>query len=175
MPGFNRIPVVMLSFNSVSDIRKGSRPVAQDKFTQKLQRKTTGTGELMLYRGPDKVTRKILQKYYREFINSGGDFSPDLLNELDIAQIFLSSHVKPSYIHDIPCMLLWAEWIRFFLKKMNTFPKFICEEEFMNLIIQSYGKNIIVDDGKGLFYSGIKFIPGKIQPPGDIKRSVAKA
>jgi hypothetical protein len=112
-----------------------------------------------------------LYKYYLEEANSpvpkeaikksqisSLDFSPDELNELYNFHAFISSHVQPSPLCDTPCMLLWAEWVRFCLKETHAFPRLILEKEFRDLVVNQLGFTVMEDEARGQVYPGLRFV-----------------
>jgi len=109
-------------------------------------------------------TRLILNELYEKCAGAGLEVSPDELRELGIFTTFVSSRVKPNAGISVSCMALWAEWVRFFLKHMNTFPTLIYEEEFRNLIVSLFECGIADDENYGPVYPGIEFIPGQNIP-----------
>jgi len=89
----------------------------------------------------------------------GVEVRPDELRELGAFSSFISSRIKPSEGRDVSCMSLWAEWVRYFLKHVNSFPGLICENEFKNLILDRFDCAIADMENYGLVYSGIEFVP----------------
>ena len=84
--------------------------------------------------------------------------SPAELNEFRNFQAFISSHVQPTNMCDTPCMLLWAEWVRFCLKETRAFPRLILEKEFRDLVINQLGFTILEDEARGQVYPGVRFV-----------------
>jgi hypothetical protein len=107
----------------------------------------------------------VLGEYQEKCRETGIEVSPDELRELGIFNAFVSSHVRPSVIRDVPCMCLWAEWVRFFLKQMKRFPELILEKEFRDLIIQRFGFDVAEDAARGPVYPGILFAPERKHDP----------
>jgi hypothetical protein len=95
----------------------------------------------------------------RNYANLGIEISPDELDELKIFENFLSRHIKPNAICDVQCMLLWAEWIRFYRKQRRKVPELILEKEFRDLIINQFDLSVAEDGFRGYIYPGIKYIP----------------
>jgi len=89
----------------------------------------------------------------------GINVSSDELNELKTFQEFLSKHIKPNAICDVQCMLLWAEWVRFYKKQTKKIPDLILEKEFRNLVMDQFDLSISEDDFRGYIYPGIKYVP----------------
>jgi hypothetical protein len=100
----------------------------------------------------------VLTQFYEKFNDPGVMGNPDEREELGIFQRFISSHVKTNKIRDVPCMLLWAEWVRFSLKQTRKFPQFILETEFRDLIINRFRFDVMEDEYGGLIYPGIQFV-----------------
>ena len=90
-----------------------------------------------------------------EFIT---DVSPAELNEFRNFHSFISSHVQPTTMYDTPCMLLWAEWVRFCLKETRSFPRLILEKEFRELVVNQLGFTVLEDEARGQVYPGIRFV-----------------
>jgi hypothetical protein len=84
--------------------------------------------------------------------------NPEELIEWSLFETFLSAHVAPDSHREIPCMFLWAEWVRFSLPRMRTFPSLIREKEFRTLIREIYGTEIAMDDQRGPIYPGIHYV-----------------
>ncbi len=74
---------------------------------------------------------------------------------------FLSQHVQRNQIKSVQRMLLWSEWVRFYLKKTNTFPDQICEQEFDEIITRKLNINVVSENFFGQMYYGIQFVPGE--------------
>lgn len=88
----------------------------------------------------------------------GVEASQAELDELVAFQSFLESHVEPNRSRDVPCMFLWAEWVRFSLKKANRFPIFIREHEFRELIVNLFGSSVEMDEERGRIFPGLGFV-----------------
>ena len=88
----------------------------------------------------------------------GTDVSPADLNEFRNFHLFISSHVQPTNLCDTPCMLLWAEWVRFCLKETRTFPRLILEKEFRDLVVNQLGFTVLEDEARGQVYPGVRFV-----------------
>lgn len=89
----------------------------------------------------------------------GIEVRPDELSELGLFSSFINYRVKPSDGGGVSCMSLWTEWVRFFLKHVNSFPNLIYEKEFKNLILNRFGCVIANIEDCGPVYSGIEFVP----------------
>jgi hypothetical protein len=97
-----------------------------------------------------------LEKTYSD---SGLEVSPEELGELKTFREFLVRHIKPSAIRDVQCMLLWAEWVRFYKRQTKKVPDLILEKEFRDLILNKFGCAIAEDQVRGFVYPGVKYIP----------------
>jgi hypothetical protein len=86
------------------------------------------------------------------------DVSPAELNEFRNFHRFISSHVQPTNMCDTPCMLLWAEWVRFCLKEARSFPRIILEKEFRDLVVNQLGFTVLEDEARGQVYPGVRFV-----------------
>jgi hypothetical protein len=106
--------------------------------------------------------RAVLNQSFETYKNRGLFGAPDELNELGLFQTFISSSVKPNKIRDVPCMLLWAEWVRFSLKHMKKFPDVILENECKDLIMHRFGFDVMEDRSLGLVYPGIQFVSERV-------------
>jgi hypothetical protein len=71
---------------------------------------------------------------------------------------FLEYHVTEDPEWDVQRMLLWTEWVRFFLKKNRRFPETVREKKFDELITTEYEVSKGVDPFRGQVYIGIKFV-----------------
>ena len=89
----------------------------------------------------------------------GVDATPEELGELKTFQEFLSRHIQPNAICDVQCMLLWAEWVRFYKKQTRKVPDLILEKEFRELILHQFDLTVGDDGFRGYIYPGIKYIP----------------
>lgn len=92
---------------------------------------------------------------------TGVEASQAELDELMAFQSFIESHVESNRSRDVPCMFLWAEWVRFSLKKANRFPSFIREHEFRELIVNLFGSAVEIDEERGKIFSGLRFVFGR--------------
>jgi hypothetical protein len=97
-----------------------------------------------------------LEKTYSD---SGLEVSPEELGELKTFREFLVRHIKPSAIRDVQCMLLWAEWVRFYKRQTKKVPDLILEKEFRDMILSRFGCTIAEDQVRGFVYPGVKYIP----------------
>jgi hypothetical protein len=110
----------------------------------------------------DGKNRAVLNQSFEPYKNRGLLGGSDDLNEPGLFHTFISSSVKPNKIHDVPCMLLWAEWVRFSLKHMKKFPDVILENECKDLILNRFGFDIMEDRVFGLVYPGIQFVSERV-------------
>jgi hypothetical protein len=106
------------------------------------------------------VPDTIIEKSHENCI----DVSHADLNEFLAFHTFISSHIQPSNMCDTPCMLLWAEWVRFCLKEMHTFPSLILEKEFGDLVVNHFGFSVADDEARGRVYPGVRFVWKKNVP-----------
>ncbi|MFA5347621.1 MAG: hypothetical protein WC294_05755 [Methanoregula sp.] len=125
-------------------------------FPKHVLQKTTGT-ESVLYAGYRDTTKSgELEKNYYDL---GIEVNPGELVELKTFREFLSQHIKPNAICDVQCMLLWAEWVRFYKKQTRKIPDLILEKEFRDLIINQFDLSVAEDGFRGFIYPGIKYVP----------------
>jgi hypothetical protein len=109
-----------------------------------------------------KTNRTVLNQSFETYKYKGLFGGPDELNELGLFHNFISSSVKPNKIRDVPCMLLWAEWVRFSLKHLKKFPDVILENECKELILNRFGFEVVEDRIFGFVYPGIQFVSERI-------------
>jgi len=83
------------------------------------------------------------------------------LDEIAMFHKFLSMHVRRNRIKSVQRALLWSEWVRFHLKQTNTFPRYIFENEFDNIMTGKLNINVVTEDFFGHMYDGIQFISGE--------------
>jgi hypothetical protein len=122
---------------------------------QVLQRRMS-TKILRFERFPPVTGGEDLEKTYSD---SGLEVSPEELGELKTFQEFLAQHIRPSAIRDVQCMLLWAEWVRFYKRQTKKVPDLILEKEFRDLILSRFGCAVAEDEARGFVYPGIKYVP----------------
>jgi hypothetical protein len=106
--------------------------------------------------------RAVLNQSFETYKNRRLLGGSDDLNELGLFHTFISSSVKPNKIRDVPCMLLWAEWVRFSLKRRKKFPDVILENECKDLIMNRFGFAVMEDRVFGLVYPGIQFVSERV-------------
>lgn len=82
-------------------------------------------------------------------------------NEISLFLEFLSQHVRRNRIKSVQRMLLWSEWVRFYLKQTNTFPCQIFENEFDDIITGKLNVAVVDENFFGPMYDGIQFVPGE--------------
>ena len=148
--------VISISAMKSSEVSKTfgiNQPYA---FPKHVLQKTSDT-KIVLYAGyPDTTKGEEPEKNYYDL---GIEVNPEELIELKTFQEFLSQHVKPNAICDVQCMLLWAEWIRFYKKQTRKVPDLILEKEFRDLIINLFDLSVTEDGFRGFIYPGIKYVP----------------
>jgi hypothetical protein len=71
---------------------------------------------------------------------------------------FLEFHVIEDPDWDVQRMLLWTEWVRFYLKKNRCFPEKVHEKKFDELITTEFDISIGFDTFRGPLYVGLKFV-----------------
>jgi hypothetical protein len=123
------------------------------EFPGHLLQKPSDTGISLV---EETTKAKELERNYTDL---GIEVSPEELGELKTFEDFLSLHIKPGAICDVQCMLLWAEWVRFYRKGRKKVPELILEKEFRNLIINRFDLSIGEDGLRGYIYPGIKYVP----------------
>jgi len=106
--------------------------------------------------------RAVLNQSFETYKNRRLLGGSDDLNELGLFHTFISSSVKPNKIRDVPCMLLWAERVRFSLKHRKKFPDVILENECKDLIMNRFGFAVMEDRVFGLVYPGIQFVSERV-------------
>ena len=106
----------------------------------------------------DETNRSLLDQAIKKSDEIGIDVSPAELNEFHNFHAFISSHVQSTNMCDTPCMLLWAEWVRFCLKETHAFPRLILEKEFRDLVVNQLGFTVLEDEARGLVYPGVRFV-----------------
>jgi len=106
----------------------------------------------------DAATRTVMERFHEQCRIEGVPLYPEELIEWGLFESFLSAHVAPDSRREIPCMFLWAEWVRFSFPRMRTFPSLIREKEFRTLLREIFGTEIAMDDQRGLTFPGIRYI-----------------
>jgi len=151
------------------------RRKSQKKPETIVQQKTISHMVVSYQNYLDEMNRAVPEQFIEKYQETGIVVSPEELNELCTFQMFISSQVKPNNIFDTPCMLLWAEWVRFCLKEMHTFPCLILEKEFRDLVMNQFGCTVSDDEARGRVYPGIQFVPKKTISLNVIDRESARA
>ena len=106
----------------------------------------------------DVTTRTVMERFHEQCRIEGVPLHPEELIEWGLFEAFLTAHVAPDTHRDIPCMFLWAEWVRFSFPRMRTFPSLIREKEFRTLIREIFETEIAMDDERGPIYPGIHYV-----------------
>jgi hypothetical protein len=135
-------------------------------FRRKSERKSGNSisqkslsNSVLLYRYyMDEIIRPVPELVTEKSDESGVDVSPAELNEFRNFHTFISSHVQPTNMCDTPCMLLWAEWVRFCLKETRAFPLLILEKKFRDLVVNQIGFTVFEDEVRGHVYPGVRFV-----------------
>ena len=140
-----------------------------------IRMKKTSKKEMVFHHSLEGAIPDVLEDMNPRFKGRNRLTTPAGLKELEMFQAFISSHVQVRTIHHLPCMLLWAEWVRYSLKQVNDFPEFIGEDEFRDLIVHLFGFNVAVDADEGMYYPGIRFVPDKGTSSPEGRRIVAVA
>ena len=148
---------------SVSSLRN---PVTRDGFSFSPQcesvshspGKKPGT-EPVILDCVSESTLLMLDHFSQRCASMGVEVRPEELRELGMFTSFTIARVKQSEDRGVSCMSLWAEWVRYFLKRMNSFPSLIYENEFRDLILNRFDCAISVLENDGPVYSGIEFVP----------------
>jgi hypothetical protein len=134
------------------------RRKSERKSGSKVSQKTISNTVVLYKYYMDKTNRtepwQSIEKSHETCI----DFSPAELNEFQKFNSFISSHVQTNNMCDIPCMLLWAEWVRFCLKETRLFPRLILEKEFRDLVVNQLGFTVLEDEARGQVYPGVRFV-----------------
>jgi len=107
----------------------------------------------------DKASAGMLRQFGEKFLLTGIDLGSEHFHELRTFDNFLACHVHENGIRDVQCMLLWSEWIRNYRRKAPGFPKLIHEEEFRNIITDTFGVKVADAGFRGAVYPGIRFVP----------------
>jgi len=77
-----------------------------------------------------------------------------------IVKKFVARHVKKGKECNVQCMMLWTEWIRFYMRenKRRAFPETYQMREFTELIHDKFGPSLTYDNFRGPVFVGIKFV-----------------
>jgi hypothetical protein len=147
--------VISISAMKSSEVSKTfdfNQPYA---FPLQVLQKSSGTGIARFAGYPDDSDIEL----EKNCSNLGINISAEELKELKTFRKFLSRHIKPNAICDVQCMLLWAEWIRFYKKQTKKIPDLILEKEFRDLIMDQFDLSVTEDGFRGYIYPGIKYVP----------------
>jgi hypothetical protein len=147
--------VISMSAMKSSEVSKTfgfNQPYA---FPMQVLQKPSSTGIARFTGYPDTLAGDL----EKNCNNMGIAVSSEELDELKTFREFLSRHVKPNAICDVQCMLLWAEWVRFYKKQTRKIPDLILEKEFRNLITNHFDLPVTEDGFRGYIYPGIKYVP----------------
>ena len=81
------------------------------------------------------------------------------MNEADAVRKFVARHVREDKDCDVPCMLLWNEWVRFHMKerKRRVFPETFGLKNFNEFIHEQLRPDLAYDNFRGPLYVGIRF------------------
>jgi hypothetical protein len=155
--------VVPVVFRRKSE-RKSGNSISQKSISNTVQ----------LYQNyMDEINRFELDQATEKSNETGVDVNPAELNEFRNFHAFISSHVQPTNMCDTPCMLLWAEWVRFCLKETHAFPRLILEKEFRDLVVNQLGFTVMEDEARGQVYPGVRFVWRKDNSQNIINRESA--
>jgi hypothetical protein len=79
------------------------------------------------------------------------------VDELSTFEEFTRRHIQPDPDRSVQCMLLWTEWVRFYLKRSRSFPEKVLEKAFFTMVSDRFEAEIACDDCRGPVYLGIRF------------------
>jgi hypothetical protein len=134
------------------------RRKSERKSGKSISQKSISNTVLLYQYYIDEINRPVLDQAVEKSDEIDIDVGPAELNEFRNFDTFISSHVQPTNMCDTPCMLLWAEWVRFYLKETRTFPRLILEKEFRDLVINQLGFTVLEDEARGKVYPGVRFV-----------------
>ena len=134
------------------------RRKAERKSGSNVSQKTISNTVVLYQYYLDEANRPVPEQATIKSHETGIDASRAELDEFRNFHTFISSHVQLTNMCDTPCMLLWAEWVRFYLKEMHTFPRVILEKEFRDLVVNQFGFTVFDDEARGRVYSGVRFV-----------------
>ena len=80
------------------------------------------------------------------------------MDELTSFEEFARHHITHDPDRDVQRMLLWTEWVRFYVRKSRHFPESVLENKFDELIVSQFGVGLNFDECRGLVYTGIRFV-----------------
>ena len=81
------------------------------------------------------------------------------LSELSAFQEFCRTFCETQRGLSVQCMLLWAEWDRYYKKTTREFPALILEKNFRDLVTRRFDLSVSEDESRGFVFPGIKFVP----------------
>jgi len=149
--------MMVISISAVNSLEVSRLGMNQGyELPRQVLQKRMPTKIIRFERFPPVTKGEELEKTYSD---SGLEVSPEELGELKTFREFLARHIKPSAIRDVQCMLLWAEWVRFYKRQTKKVPDLILEKEFRDLILSQFGCPVAEDAVRGYVYPGIKYIP----------------
>jgi hypothetical protein len=134
------------------------RRKSERKSGNNVSQKTISNTVVLYQYYLDEANRPVPEQAVEKSDEIDIDVGPAELNEFRNFDTFISSHVQPTNMCDTPCMLLWAEWVRFYLKETRTFPRLILEKEFRDLVINQLGFTVLEDEARGKVYPGVRFV-----------------
>jgi hypothetical protein len=134
------------------------RKKSERKTTKSISHKSISNTVLLYQYYIDEINRPEMDQVIGKSDETGVDVSPAELNEFRNFNLFISSHVQPTNLCDTPCMLLWAEWVRFCLKETRAFPRLILEKDFRDLVVNQLGFTVLEDETRGQVYPGVRFV-----------------
>jgi hypothetical protein len=137
------------------------RRKSERKSGNKVSQKTISNTVVLYQYYLDETNHPVPEQAIEKSQKSGIDVSHAELNEFHNFHMFISSHVQPNNMCDTPCMLLWAEWVRFCLREMHAFPRLILEKEFSDLVVNQFGFTVLEDEARGQVYPGVRFVGKK--------------
>jgi hypothetical protein len=146
--------VISISAMKSSEVSKAFGINQPYVFPRRVLQKRINPGAVMFESNPFTKKSEELEE-----TDLGVDATPEELGELKTFQEFLSRHIQPNAICDVQCMLLWAEWVRFYKKQTRKVPDLILEKEFRELILHQFDLTVNDDGFRGYIYPGIKYIP----------------
>ena len=79
------------------------------------------------------------------------------MDEAAAFEEFIRHHVAPDPERDVQRMLLWTEWVRYYLRKNRHFPESVLEKKFDELILRQFDVAVAFDSFRGPVYVGIKY------------------
>ena len=71
---------------------------------------------------------------------------------------FVRNHITQDPERDVQRMLLWTEWVRFYLKRSRHFPESVLESEFDERIVSQFEVGLSFDKFRGPVYIGIRYV-----------------